>query len=68
MSFSSRTQDFFTRSISILKKRWNGGKFRETKPRFPFLNKFRDIVVSGDEKLLKPDAAIYNVLLKRNAL
>ena len=47
---------------------WNGDKFRETKLRFPFLNKFRDIVVSGDEKLLKPDAAIYDVLLKRNNL
>ena len=47
---------------------WNGDKFRETKLRFPFLNKFRDIVVSGDERLLKPDAAIYNVLLKRNNL
>jgi 2-haloacid dehalogenase len=47
---------------------WNGDKFRETKLRFPFLGKFRDIVVSGDEKLLKPDASIYNVLLARNGL
>jgi 2-haloacid dehalogenase len=47
---------------------WNSEKFRETKLRFPFLNKFRDIVVSGDEKLVKPDADIYNVLLKRNGL
>ena len=41
---------------------WNGDKFRETKQRFPFLNRFRDIVVSGDEKLLKPDPAIYELL------
>jgi 2-haloacid dehalogenase len=47
---------------------WNGEKFRETKLRFPFLNKFRDIVVSGDEKLVKPDAAIYELFLRRNNL
>ena len=47
---------------------WNHEKFREAKLRFPFLNLFRDIVVSGDEKLIKPDAAIYQALLKRNKL
>jgi 2-haloacid dehalogenase len=47
---------------------WNGDKFRETKLRFPFLEKFRDIVVSGDEKLIKPDPAIYEVLLSRHGL
>ena len=47
---------------------WNGDKFRETKLRFPFLNRFRDIVVSGDEKLLKPDPAIYELFLSRNKL
>jgi 2-haloacid dehalogenase len=47
---------------------WNGDTFRETKLRFPFLNLFRDIVVSGDEKLVKPDAEIFELLLKRNGL
>ncbi len=47
---------------------WNGDTFRETKLRFPFLNLFRDIVVSGDEGLIKPDAAIFQLLLKRNGL
>jgi 2-haloacid dehalogenase len=47
---------------------WNGDTFRETKLRFPFLNLFRDIVVSGDEKLVKPDAAIFELLLQRNRL
>jgi 2-haloacid dehalogenase len=47
---------------------WNGDKFREAKQRFPFLYEFRDIVVSGDEKLLKPDPAIYQLLLGRNGL
>lgn len=47
---------------------WNQDKFRETVDRFPFLGSFRDIVVSGDERLIKPDAAIYRVLLERNGL
>ena len=47
---------------------WNGDKFRETKQRFPFLYDFRDIVVSGDERLIKPDPAIYRLLLGRNGL
>ena len=47
---------------------WNGVKFKETRERFPFLGHFRDIVVSGDERLLKPDPAIYRLLLDRNGL
>jgi 2-haloacid dehalogenase len=47
---------------------WNQDKFRETRLRFPFLELFRDIVVSGDEKLIKPDTAIYELSLKRNRL
>lgn len=47
---------------------FNDEKFRETFPRFPVLKRFRDIVVSGDEKLLKPEPEIYQLLLKRNGL
>jgi 2-haloacid dehalogenase len=47
---------------------WNQDKFRETRARFGFLGYFRDIVVSGDEKLIKPDPAIYRLLLDRNGL
>ena len=47
---------------------WNQHKFNETKLNYPFLNLFRDIVVSGDEKLIKPDPAIFEVCLKRNKL
>lgn len=47
---------------------WNGDKFRETRGRFSFLGHFRDIVVSGDERLIKPDPAIYRLLLDRNGL
>jgi 2-haloacid dehalogenase len=45
---------------------WNGDTFRATQNRFAFLNRFRDIVVSGDEKLIKPDPAIFHLLAKRN--
>jgi 2-haloacid dehalogenase len=47
---------------------WHQDKFRETRGRFSFLNRFRDIVVSGDERLIKPDPAIYRLLLARNGL
>ena len=43
-------------------------KFAEAQARFPFLRGFRDVVVSGVERLLKPDPAIYRVLLDRNGL
>lgn len=47
---------------------FNQDKFRETVARFPFLRTFRDIVVSGDERVIKPDPAIYRLLLARNGL
>ncbi len=43
-------------------------KFAECLERFPFLRGFRDTVVSAHEKLVKPDPAIYRVLLDRNDL
>jgi len=43
-------------------------KFEEAEARFPFLRDFRDVVVSGRERLLKPDPAIYRRLLDRNGL
>lgn len=39
---------------------WEG--FRPTQPIF---DRFRDIVVSGTEKLMKPDPAIYRLAIKR---
>jgi 2-haloacid dehalogenase len=47
---------------------WNGDTFRATRNRFSFLNLFRDIVVSGDEKLLKPDPAIFHLLAARSGV
>ncbi len=43
-------------------------KFVEARKRWPFFALFRDIVVSGDEKLLKPEAAIFRTCLDRNGL
>ncbi|NLH81699.1 MAG: HAD family phosphatase [Phyllobacteriaceae bacterium] len=43
-------------------------KYAECVVRFPFLAGFRDTVVSAHERLLKPDPAIYRVLLTRNRL
>ncbi|SDR17603.1 HAD family phosphatase [Pseudovibrio sp. Tun.PSC04-5.I4] len=44
-------------------------KFEDAKRLYPFLTtSFIDTVVSADERLLKPDPAIYNVLLQRNQL
>jgi 2-haloacid dehalogenase len=43
-------------------------KFAEAQARFAFLRGFRDVVVSGHERLLKPDPAIYRTLLDRNGL
>ena len=42
--------------------------FAEAQERFPTLKAFRDIVISGDEKIIKPDRAIYDILLERNTL
>lgn len=48
---------------------FSGAKFAETCSRFPFLTAaFRDVVVSGDEGLLKPDPEIYRLCLARNRL
>jgi 2-haloacid dehalogenase len=47
---------------------WNGETFWETRERFPFPSLFRDIVVSGDENLLKPEPAIFHLLARRNGI
>ena len=43
-------------------------KWAESVVRFPFLGQFRDVVVSAHERLVKPDAAIYQLFLARNGL
>ncbi len=44
-------------------------KWAETQDRFPFLKtRFRDVVVSAEERLIKPDPAIFRLCLERNGL
>jgi len=47
---------------------WSSETFPIARERYEFLGWFRDIVVSGDEKLIKPDRRIYELLLSRNGL
>lgn len=44
---------------------WNQETFEFARARYAFLRLFRGIVVSGEEKLIKPDAAIYRLLCSR---
>lgn len=43
-------------------------KWVETRARFDFMKRFRDVIVSGDERVMKPDPEIYRRLLARNGL
>jgi 2-haloacid dehalogenase len=44
---------------------WSAETFWPTYDRFPVLRRFEGIVVSGAERLLKPDPEIFGVLLRR---
>lgn len=47
---------------------WSQEKFPLARPRFPFLAWFEGIVVSGEEGMAKPDAAIFERLRTRYGL
>jgi 2-haloacid dehalogenase len=47
---------------------WSGETFPVALQKFSFLSWFEGIIVSGDEKLVKPDHAIYKLLLERYGL
>lgn len=60
--------------IDALKKRdvplyaltnFPGEKWDDTASAFPVLNTFADVVISSEERLVKPDPAIYHVTLTR---
>lgn len=42
--------------------------FAEARLRFPFLNLFRAVIVSGEERMLKPDPRIYRLLADRHGV
>jgi 2-haloacid dehalogenase len=44
---------------------WGADSFAWARDAFPFLSRFRDIVVSGEERLVKPDPRIFRVLFQR---
>jgi 2-haloacid dehalogenase len=44
---------------------WSGETFPTARKLFPFLSLFEGIVVSGDEKLIKPDHKLYHILFDR---
>ena len=47
---------------------WSAETFRVARTKFPFLDLFDDIVVSGEEGVAKPDPRIFRILLERNGL
>ena len=47
---------------------WSAETFPVAQQRFSFLNYFEDTVVSGELKLVKPDAEIYQTLLDRQPI
>lgn len=47
---------------------WSHETFPYARKTFNFLGDFIDIVVSGEEKIMKPDHRIYKILLSRNNL
>ena len=47
---------------------WSAETFPPLAQRFAFLSWFRDIVISGNEHVIKPDARIFHALLTRNAI
>jgi 2-haloacid dehalogenase len=47
---------------------WSHDTFVIARQRYAFLQIFEDIVVSGTERLIKPDPAIFQLLLTRNGI
>ena len=44
---------------------WSAETFPIARERYGFLERFRTILVSGDEKLMKPEPAIFELMLDR---
>ncbi len=73
-------RDLIEENISLLRELHEKGKpvyaitnfptvpFREIRKLYDFLNLFDGVIVSGEEGLIKPDAAIYQLLLSRYGL
>ncbi|MEZ5648028.1 MAG: HAD family phosphatase [Alphaproteobacteria bacterium] len=44
---------------------WSAETFYKTRPRFAFLNLFDGLMISGEERLIKPDPAFYHLICQR---
>ena len=44
---------------------WSWETFQGMDKKYPFLNKFDGLIISGKEKLVKPDAQIYKLAINR---
>ena len=44
---------------------WSAETFLDTKKQYPFLNLFDGIIISGEEKLIKPDPKIFHLACER---
>jgi len=44
---------------------WSAETFPRVKHKYPFFDLFDEIILSGDVKLIKPDPAIFNLLLNK---
>ena len=47
---------------------WSAETFHHARGRFSVLDRFRGIVVSGEEKVIKPDERIFRVLFERHGV
>ena len=47
---------------------WSAETFPSQRKRFPFLAAFDGIVVSGEERVIKPDPRIFRILLERHGV
>jgi 2-haloacid dehalogenase len=47
---------------------WSAETFPVARARFPFLRRFEGIVVSGEERAIKPQPGVYRILLERYGL
>ena len=70
-------KNFFKNSVTVLNdlkdknfecyvlSNWSWETFQGMDKKYPFLNKFDGLMISGKEKLIKPDLAIYKLAISR---
>jgi 2-haloacid dehalogenase len=62
-------EELFARAVPLYAlSNWSAETFGHARTRFGFLDRFRGIVVSGQERLIKPDPRIFQLLFDRYSL